>query len=70
LTISIIPASNPSVFQSIASIATCWSIVCVSSTRQAPTSATLVRSSRSVAMTASAATKMATANAISRGPGP
>ena len=51
--------------KSIASIACSWSIVWVTSIRPAPTSATLVRWTRSLAIAASASAKMPTANAIS-----
>ena len=61
----IIPTSRPSVFQSIASTATSWSIVCVSRTRTAPSSATFVRSTRSLAISASATAKMMMGRAMS-----
>jgi hypothetical protein len=57
----IIPTSSPIVLKSTASIARSWSIVCVSRTSVAPSSATFVRSTRSEAMTPSATTKMRTA---------
>ena len=60
----IIPASRPSVFQSIAAIACSWSSVCGDQDDEpAPSSATFVRSIRSVAITPSATTKVATAKA-------
>jgi hypothetical protein len=62
---SIIPTSRPMVLKSIASTACSWSMVCVSRTRTAPMRATLVRSTRSDAMTARATTKIATG--MSRG---
>ena len=48
-------------FQSTASIAASWLIVCVTRTRIAPSSATLVRWMRSVAIVASARAKTAMA---------
>ena len=57
-TMIIIPTSRPIVLKSIASTACSWSIVCVSRTSVAPSSATFVRSTRSEAMSASATTKM------------
>jgi hypothetical protein len=53
------------VFQSIASIARSCSIVWVNSTSTAPSNATFVRSTRSVAISASARTKMITASVTS-----
>ena len=53
-------------FQSIASIACSWLIVCVTSTAMAPSSATFVRSILSEAIAASAMTKMAMAAGMRR----
>src|SRR5919112_224862 len=59
----IIPASRPSVFQSIAAIASSWPIVPVIRTTAIAARATLVRSTRSLAITASATANATTANA-------
>ena len=64
-TMIIIPARSPIVLKSIASMACSCSSVWVTTISPAPRSATLVRSIRSLAITPSATTKMATASATS-----
>ena len=62
-TISIIPASSPSVLKSIEPIAFSWLIVCVTTTATAPASAILVRWTFSLTTIASATAKMPIASA-------